>query len=257
MRAVVITSMVLLIVACGAPPIEDNLDTDDVKLPDRNPVTYTADAGPNDTDGGGGPETSTLTVTLTGAGTGAVTSTPSGLACTGKTCTGSFARGTAVTLAAAPGAGSLFGGWGGACTGAAACAPQIAGNVAVTADFGSLDGTWSGTYTNARTAFGCNFTNAGNLNVTVKAGAALSSAASMTGLQLRSIPSCNVTGSTTGAAPDSALTMATDTLTGTWTFAVASGGTLAFPFTAKVVDKKLTGTWTCPTCTGSFTLTKP
>ena len=259
MRSFVAASIVVLLGACAAPAIEDALDTDAVKLPDRVPLADAGDAAaPRDKDSGGGPDVRTLTVTLAGPGTGAITSTPSGVSCTGTTCKGSFARGTAVTLAAAPAAGSLFTGWSGACTGTSSCAARVDADVAVTADFQALAGTWSGTYTNNRVAVGCAFNNAGNLGVTLKVtGTALSSSATVTGLQLRAIPSCNLVGTTTGAAPDSAVTLASDSLTGTWTFAVQSGGTLAFPFTAKVAGKTMTGSWTCPTCTGTFTLTKP
>ena len=251
--------MVVLLGACGTPSIEGPLDTDGVKLPERSPLADAAagDARPsNGVDSGRGPDTFGLTVTLSGAG--AVSSTPSGVTCAGATCKGSFARGTAVTLMAAPTAGSLFTGWGGACTGTTSCAATVDREVAATADFLSLEGTWSGTYTNTRVAVGCTFNNAGNLGVTVKAnGAAFSNSATVAGLQLRSIPSCALVGVTTGAAPDSALAITSGTLTGTWTFAVQGGGTLGFPFTGKVAGKTMTGTWTCPTCTGSFTLTKP
>ena len=36
-----------------------------------------------------------------------------------------------------------------------------------------------------------------------------------------------------------------------------AGGNLAFPYTATVAAKTITGKWTCATCTGGFTLTKP
>ena len=38
---------------------------------------------------------------------------------------------------------------------------------------------------------------------------------------------------------------------------IAAPGLLAYVITAKVTGKTMTGSWTCPTCTGSFTLTKP
>jgi hypothetical protein len=255
MRSVAILSIVVgVVAACAAPAIEDDLATD-VNLPDRDPLDE-EDAGPPKSRDSGRPETLALNVTLTGAGT--VTSTPAGVTCTGTTCKGSFARGTSVTLAAAPGAGSLFGGWSGACTGPGPCTVLIDRETAVGADFQTLDGTWSGTYANTRVASNCTFNNAGNLTVTVTAtGATFTNSANVTGLELRNIPSCNLAGTRTGAAPDSAVTIASDTLTGTWTFAVQGGGTLAFPFTAKVAGKKMTGTWTCATCTGSFTITKP
>ncbi|MFO0583411.1 MAG: hypothetical protein U0229_14160 [Anaeromyxobacter sp.] len=63
------------------------------------------------------PSDQTLTVNNPGGGT--VTSAPAGVAC-GATCAGSFPYGTAVTLTATP-AGGAFAGWGGACTGPAAC----------------------------------------------------------------------------------------------------------------------------------------
>ena len=52
-----------------------------------------------------------VTVSKSGGGGGAVSSTPSGLTCTGLACTGAFDYGTSVTLTAAPDVGSLFGGW--------------------------------------------------------------------------------------------------------------------------------------------------
>jgi hypothetical protein len=153
----------------------------------------------------------------------------------------------------------LFGGWSGGCAaGVGSCAVHLDSDLAAIASFQSLGGTWSGTYTNTRIASGCTFNNKGNLTVTLKqTGAVFSESAAVTGLELRLIPSCTITGSTTGTAPEAPVTVAGGTITGTWTVAVQTGGTLAFPFTAKVVGTTMTGTWTCPTCTGSFTLTKP
>ncbi|WP_201773084.1 beta strand repeat-containing protein [Gemmatirosa kalamazoonensis] len=62
-------------------------------------------------------QTFALTVATAGTGTGSVTSSPAGITCPG-TCTNSYASGTAVTLTAAPAAGSAFAGWSGACTNA-------------------------------------------------------------------------------------------------------------------------------------------
>src|SRR3989454_905410 len=56
--------------------------------------------------------TFTLTVSKTGAGSGTVTSSPVGISC-GATCAAAFASGSAVTLTAAPAAGSMFTGWSG------------------------------------------------------------------------------------------------------------------------------------------------
>src|SRR6266404_5684235 len=59
----------------------------------------------------------TLQVTM--SGTGSVSSTPSGISCTGGStgCSQTFVAGTRVTLNAAPGAGFAFSGWSGACSG--------------------------------------------------------------------------------------------------------------------------------------------
>lgn len=57
----------------------------------------------------------TLTVTKTGTGTGTVTSAPAGLSC-GATCTRDFPIDSAVTLTAAPAAGSAFTGFTGCAT---------------------------------------------------------------------------------------------------------------------------------------------
>lgn len=67
-----------------------------------------------------------LNVLVQGAGAGTVGSSPAGIAC-GVDCAEHFATGTNVTLLAAPAAGSVFGGWSGACTGTGAC------NLAMTA----------------------------------------------------------------------------------------------------------------------------
>ena len=63
------------------------------------------------------PASPTLTVSNSGTGSGIVTSAPSGINC-GSTCSARYSTGTAVTLTAAPDAGSAFTGWSGACQGA-------------------------------------------------------------------------------------------------------------------------------------------
>lgn len=197
-------------------------------------------------------------MTLSTAGAGTVASTPTGLTCTGTTCTGTFDKGASVTVAATPIAGAVFSGWSGGCTGSGSCAVKMDADVSVSADLVTLDGTWKGTYTNSRTVSGCTFNNAGNLDITgTLNAAALEHAGTIDGLELRQIPGCGLVGKTNGNAPKSSITVATDTLTGTWTFAVnGGGGNLAFPFTGKVKGKTLTGSWTCTGCTGSFTITK-
>src|SRR5512142_2135728 len=73
----------------------------------------------------------TLTVTRSGTGSGAVTSSSGGISC-GTACSATLASGTVVTLTAAPAAGSTFGGWSGACSGAAAtCTITVTGALTV------------------------------------------------------------------------------------------------------------------------------
>jgi parallel beta helix pectate lyase-like protein/List-Bact-rpt repeat protein len=61
-----------------------------------------------------------LGVTVSGSGTGTVTSAPAGLACS-TVCSASFASGTSVVLTATAGAGSVFAGWSGGCSGNGSC----------------------------------------------------------------------------------------------------------------------------------------
>jgi hypothetical protein len=77
----------------------------------------------------------TLSVQLTGAGSGSVSSDPSGIAC-GADCSEVYLAGTSVTLTATPEAGSVFAGWGGACSGlATTCQVTTNQSLLVTASF--------------------------------------------------------------------------------------------------------------------------
>jgi hypothetical protein len=86
---------------------------------------------------------STLTVTLSNVGAGSggtVTSNPqgtnpAGISCTSGACTTTFPATTTVTLTQAPNAASVFGGWGGDCTGSGACSVNMATDKTVTASF--------------------------------------------------------------------------------------------------------------------------
>jgi PKD repeat protein len=74
-----------------------------------------------------------LTVSLAGTGAGTVTGV--GIACPGN-CAHSYPAGEAVTLGAAPAAGSTFAGWsGGGCGGAGACVVTMSAGRNVTATF--------------------------------------------------------------------------------------------------------------------------
>ncbi len=75
-----------------------------------------------------------LTVALAGSGSGSVSSAPAGIAC-GSDCTETFVYGTIVTLTATPDAGSIFAGWGGACTGTDMCSLAMDVARSVTATF--------------------------------------------------------------------------------------------------------------------------
>ncbi|MBX3204485.1 MAG: hypothetical protein KF764_05420 [Labilithrix sp.] len=261
MRSFVTAAVAISVAACSPAPIGDYPDEQGVKLPNRRNVDDDATDDEKPDDGTVAPPaanpTFTLTVTLGGDGAGAITSTPGGVTCQGKTCTGSFAPGTAVTLVPTPAAGSLFAGWGGACTGNNSCAPVVDKDLTVTADLESLAGTWSGTYTNTRQRENCTFNNAGNMTITIAAdGTAFSNTGNVTGLELRQLPSCNLVRRETGTSPKEAITVAGNATSGTWTFNIPGVGSLAMPYTGTVAGKKLSGGWTCPTCIGSFTLTK-
>src|SRR6185295_6814868 len=75
-----------------------------------------------------------LTVAKAGTGGGTVTSSPAGINCGGD-CSESYASGTSVALTAAPGAGSTFAGWSGACSGTGSCAVTMSAARSVTATF--------------------------------------------------------------------------------------------------------------------------
>jgi len=77
-----------------------------------------------------------LTVNEAGNGSGTVTSAPAGIVCP-ETCSASFASGTQVTLTQSAADGSVFAGWGGACTGIGACVVMVTAATAVTATFNS------------------------------------------------------------------------------------------------------------------------
>ncbi len=79
-----------------------------------------------------------LIVNLMGTGTGTVVTSPAGISCAGGfglRCVMNVTPGTVVTLAQAPDAGSTFAGWGGACSGTAACQITVGQQTLVVATF--------------------------------------------------------------------------------------------------------------------------
>lgn len=76
-----------------------------------------------------------LVVDHNGNGEGAVTSSPTGIACTGSRCTALFEGSSSVTLYASPSSNSLFNGWSGDCTGIADCSVLMDRDRSVVATF--------------------------------------------------------------------------------------------------------------------------
>jgi hypothetical protein len=84
------------------------------------------------------PPSQRLTVTKAGTGSGVVTSSPAGISC-GSTCAHTFAKGTAVTLAATSASGSVFTGWsGGGCSGTGTCHVTLDSDTTVNATFARI-----------------------------------------------------------------------------------------------------------------------
>ncbi len=105
-------------------------------------------------------EVYTLTVSKLGSGSGLVTSEPVGINC-GSDCTENFSPGTVVTLTAAASVGSVFTGWGGACSGTGICSVTMDDSKSVTATFKtytltvSTTGTGTGTVTSSPPGIDC------------------------------------------------------------------------------------------------------
>jgi len=136
------------------------------------------------------PNAYSLNVAKDGTGTGTVTSNPVGINC-GADCSQVYNYNTVVTLTAAPGFMSTFGGWGGACTGTGTCVVTMDAAKAVTATF-SLNtytlavakaGTGTGTVTSNPAGINCgeDCTEAYNYNTSVTLSAASATGSTFTG----------------------------------------------------------------------------
>ena len=76
-----------------------------------------------------------VSVAKSGSGSGTVTSQPAGISC-GATCSASFAHDAPVTLTAKANGGSVFAGWGGACSGTSTtCTVSVNAVLSVNASF--------------------------------------------------------------------------------------------------------------------------
>jgi hypothetical protein len=88
---------------------------------------------------GGSSTNGELVVTPAGTGTGSIASQPGGISCPGTACGAQFPAGDVITLTAAPGPNSIFGGWSGctASTNPEQCSVTIPGGgvINVTATF--------------------------------------------------------------------------------------------------------------------------
>lgn len=133
----------------------------------------------------------TVSVTLAGTGSGSIASTPSGMTCSGDSCSGSYPAATWITLQATPADGSLFTGWSGTCSGTGSCTVQANSNASVTATFTAiqptltvtLSGSGGGSVTSSPSGINCPGTCAAQFdqNSTVTLAAAPSSSSSFTG----------------------------------------------------------------------------
>ena len=182
------------------------------------------------------PQQFQLSVTDAGTGSGTVTSVPSGIDCPtggGTGCNADFNSGTVVTLTAAPGTGSTFVGWSGACTGTGTCAVTMSAAESVTATFNTTTfaltvtkaGTGTGTVTsnpagiNCGTTCSANFASGSQVVLTAAAGTG-STFAGWSGN-----PACSGTGTCTITMSAAESVTATFNTTTTFTLTYIAAGT--------------------------------
>jgi hypothetical protein len=111
-----------------------------------------------------------LTVSVTGTGSGSISVNPPGTSC-GPNCS-SYSFGTVVQVTETPDTGSVFAGWGGACSGTGTCNVTMNQDMSVTADFepsgppAPVTGTWAGSWTRPITGLCAFETSSLNWNLT-------------------------------------------------------------------------------------------
>jgi uncharacterized repeat protein (TIGR02543 family) len=154
---------------------------------------------------------SQLSVTKQGTGTGTVTSVPSGINC-GNVCVAFFQQPNippSIRLIATPAAGSIFAGWGGACSGTGACVVSTAASATnVTATF-TPTGGFPLSFTRAGTGSGFVTSNPPGLTCSVSCSVLFASGTSVT---LTANVASNSTfagwsGACTGTAPTCTVSM--------------------------------------------------
>jgi len=121
-----------------------------------------------------------LSVSKSGTGSGTLTSSPAGINC-GVTCSANFAQGTSVTLTPTPASGSVFAGWGGACSGTGSCTVTMDAAKSVSATFNTAPpNTFTLTVSKAGTGSGTVSSNPAGINCGATCSASFNSGATVT-----------------------------------------------------------------------------
>jgi len=164
-----------------------------------------------------------LSVTLSGSGSGTVTSAPAGIDC-GRTCRAAFKSGTAITLTAAPAAGSTFAGWSGACSGTASCHVTVSANASITATFSKAVTSATLTVTRAGTGSGTVTSNPSGINcgTSCSSGFASGTVVTLTAVAAAGSTFAGWSGACTGTASCRVTLSANTSITATFSKAVAS-----------------------------------
>ena len=187
-----------------------------------------------------------LGVSKIGNGDGTVTSSPTGIDC-GSDCSEIFNSGTVVTLTAVPQTGSTFAGWSGACSGTGTCVMTMTADASASAEFtlASFGGAWDGNYSwTGLGEGGCTYHDHGVISMTIDInGNTFSGIASASGIELRSLPNCDVTSYITSEGTVSG-TVSGNKLVGTFSFPIAeTGKTFTMGWTGTFSEDGISGTF--------------